>query len=288
MQLEELAAESGRDGNRFWERLYEEVAPSIFGEDALSLNLGFLESSSVQMDHSGLDGTELSDRLSLQLYERVLQGVSLAGRTVLEVGCGRGGGCAYMAAANCPAEVIGLDRSRALVEACARAHRIRSVRFLQGDASRLPLADRSVDVVVNVESSHCYPSRLEFFEEVRRVLAPGGHFAFADIFGSVRGLDFPDDTAPHDVEGLLGEVGLRALSGEDITPGVVESRRLVSNSSAFQRRLAEYASSRTETQILRNLFFLRGSPGYAGLISGQVQYWSWTAVRSEAISSSDR
>ena len=53
--------------------------------------------------------------------------------------------------------------------------------FEVGDAERMPFPDASFDAVVNVESSHCYPSMPAFLSEVRRVLRPGGHFLYADL-----------------------------------------------------------------------------------------------------------
>ena len=43
------------------------------------------------------------------------------------------------------------------------------------------LRRRIFDAVINVESSHCYPSLEKFLSEVRRVLRPGGHFLYADF-----------------------------------------------------------------------------------------------------------
>src|SRR5690606_39272967 len=51
----------------------------------------------------------------------------------------------------------------------------------QGDAESLPFVGGSVDAVVNVEASHCYPNFPRFLDEVARVLKPGGHFLYADV-----------------------------------------------------------------------------------------------------------
>jgi SAM-dependent methyltransferase len=53
---------------------------------------------------------------------------------------------------------------------------------VQGDAEDLPFSDNEFDIVINVESSHNYPNLRRFFEEVARVLRPGGFFSHADVF----------------------------------------------------------------------------------------------------------
>jgi len=58
---------------------------------------------------------------------------------------------------------------------------ISNLEFRTGDASNLPVENESVDLVVNVESSHCYPDFTAFIREVERVLKPGGHFMYTDF-----------------------------------------------------------------------------------------------------------
>ena len=53
--------------------------------------------------------------------------------------------------------------------------------FVQGDAQKLPFSAQSLDAVINVEASHCYPNFPGFLAEVARVLRPGGHFLYADF-----------------------------------------------------------------------------------------------------------
>ena len=74
-----------------------------------------------------------------------------------------------------------MDYSDKAVALSRKRHKVEGLNFQQGDAESLPFADSSFDVVVNVESSHCYGSMEAFLREVRRVLKPGGHFLYADL-----------------------------------------------------------------------------------------------------------
>jgi ubiquinone/menaquinone biosynthesis C-methylase UbiE len=53
--------------------------------------------------------------------------------------------------------------------------------FVTGDSEFLPFEDSSFDVVVNVESSHCYGSLDAFLMQVKRVLRKDGHFLYVDL-----------------------------------------------------------------------------------------------------------
>lgn len=55
------------------------------------------------------------------------------------------------------------------------------IRLMEGRAERLPIRDASVDILLNVESSHLYADMDAFLREVFRVLKPGGYFCWADL-----------------------------------------------------------------------------------------------------------
>ena len=59
------------------------------------------------------------------------------------------------------------------ISLCKNNYNLNNLNFIIGDSANLPFDDNSVDVVVNVESSHCYPSIPDFISEVCRVLKPG-------------------------------------------------------------------------------------------------------------------
>lgn len=99
-----------------------------------------------------------ADRLEKELFAALLDGLDNV-RTVLEVGCGTGHFSRWFAARGL--EVTGLDRSLPMV-AAARA--LGAPPCACGLAERLPLASRSVDLVVLVTT-------LEFVDDPRAALA---------------------------------------------------------------------------------------------------------------------
>jgi len=142
------------------------------------MNYGFDDPNAGRLT---LEPADEKDRFCIQLYDYVTASVDLREKRVLEVGCGRGGGCSFIARYKKPQQMTGVDLSSAAIEFCRQTHRTPGLEFRQGDAEQLPFSASSFDVVVNVESSHCYPDLPAFFKEVHRVLKPSGHFLYADI-----------------------------------------------------------------------------------------------------------
>lgn len=133
-------------------------------------------------------GEPWTDGFSEQLYFLALRDLPIdlddyAGREVLEVGCGMGEGLNFLSRIVPGARMTGLDLSpKAVARATATLSRGDALRFVHGDAEDLPFEDGSVDVLVNIESSHTYPDLGRFLREVARVLRPDGVLSHIDVF----------------------------------------------------------------------------------------------------------
>ena len=174
-----------------------------------------------------LDGKDLAQRYAVYLYHRVAASVDLRNRVVLEVGSGRGGGASYVKRHLKARRVVGLDNASMAIAFCRRVHRVDGLEFIEGDAEALPFDDSSIDAVLNIESSFCYPSIERFFGEVRRVLRPQGHFLYADI------------RLVNEVEELDRQIaasGMALIERSDITANVNTALRLDSDHRADSGR----------------------------------------------------
>jgi ubiquinone/menaquinone biosynthesis C-methylase UbiE len=114
---------------------------------------------------------------------------------VLDVGTGTGVAAVALAARYPDAEVTGVDLSPAMV-AQAESNGGR-VRFQVGDASELPYADASFELVVLMNA-------IPFFDELARVVAPGGHVAVSFSRGDETPIYVTDDR-------LRAELGRRGF-----------------------------------------------------------------------------
>ena len=158
-------------GYRFLSRL-------LTRDDVLFLNYGYEEDPPVALP---LAASDEPDRFPIQLYHRTATQVDLAGKNVLEVSCGHGGGASYLMRTLHPASYTGLDLNTVGIEFCRKRHNLPGLDFVQGKAERVPFPDQSFDAVINVEAAINYQNVPRFFAEVERVLRTGGHFLYADI-----------------------------------------------------------------------------------------------------------
>src|SRR4051812_28944772 len=65
-----------------------------------------------------LRAEDVANRYAIQLYHHVASAVDLEGKTVVEIGSGRGGGAAYVSGALKPKSMMGIDISKRAVDFC--------------------------------------------------------------------------------------------------------------------------------------------------------------------------
>lgn len=98
--------------------------------------------------------------------------------TVAEICCGRGE--AFELLKHRLSRGVGVDVSVNMLRAALDEHREPHLQFLQGDATMLPLAGASFDNVVMLGGIHHVRDRQALFNEVFRILKPGGRFYFRE------------------------------------------------------------------------------------------------------------
>ncbi len=112
------------------------------------------------------------DRALLDAVDQRLLG------TVAEVCCGSGEALKLMAASI--GIGVGIDLSLNMLRTGRRQNPAANLHFVQGDATRLPLADDAFDSVFMLGGIHHVADRRTLFSEIRRVLKPGGRFYFRE------------------------------------------------------------------------------------------------------------
>ncbi len=191
---------------------------------------------------------------SVRLVFEVIGSLDLNNRTIVEIGCGRGGNSALVAE-KFSAQVIGVDMSSEAIAFCRKTHLSPSIDFKVGDALNIPLADGSCDAILNVESSHSYGNLPKFLSEVRRICRSGGWFLHTDFLS-------PEDWDL--VRMRLKAMGFCTESDRDITANVLASR---DQASINYEQVYGDGNAR-----VANFLSLPGSAIYEQLRAGLLEY----------------
>jgi SAM-dependent methyltransferase len=114
------------------------------------------------------------------------------GFRVLEIAAGTGVVTRHLASM-LPASVsiVATDLNQAMLDQAAAVGTTRPVEWRQADAMRLPFRDGMFDAVICQFGVMFFPGKSEAFAEVRRVLRPGGTFAF-NVWDRIADNEFAD------------------------------------------------------------------------------------------------
>lgn len=245
--------------SRLWRWWYNLLARHDEAAELLFMNYGYAEE---QDESFVLQPADAQYRYPIQLYRHVLDGVDVEGKDVAEVGSGRGGGASWLARYLNPHHVTAVDLSPDAIAFCEANYKLQHLSFRQGSADALPLPSSSQDVILNVESSHCYPDMAEFVAEVQRVLRPGGVFAFCDMRAATE--------RDHLINDLQGS-GLELQASRDISANVLRALDRMSDSrkQVILNRVPVWLRG-----ALNDFVALKGTVLYEGLRNGDIVYMS--------------
>ena len=238
---------------------YELLAKRISAEDWQFMNYGYIPNESEPP--ASLPDDPKIQKYPMQMYHYLAAKAPIKGKNVLEVGSGRGGGARYVAGSFQPASYIGMDIAQSAVDLSNKIHVLPNLRFIQGSAESIPLADNSIDVVLNVESCHAYGSVDKFLSEVKRVLKPGGHLLLVD-FRDVKNMDL--------LRQQLRSTGMEWVQEENIAPNVV--RAMEAEDPVKKERIKTLFPAKWQ-EIFGEFAGVVGSRIHLNLISGARLYY---------------
>lgn len=108
-------------------------------------------------------------------FQRLLP--ALAGKRVLDLGCGYGWHCEY-AAAHGAAAVLGVDRSARMLQEAKRHHAGAGITYVQEDLATFTRPAGSFDLVLSSLALHYVEDLAGLMRRIATVLAPGGTVLF--------------------------------------------------------------------------------------------------------------
>lgn len=165
-------------------------------------------------DYTAVEGYEANADLGLGCGLPTEFAHMKTGDTVLDLGSGAGNDC-FVArhALGESGKVIGIDFTEAMIDkARMNADQLgyNNVEFRLGDIEKMPLTANRVDVIVSNCVLNLVPNKKAVFEEMFRVLKPGGHFSISDV---VLEGELPD-ALRHDAEMYAGCVSGAIQKGD--------------------------------------------------------------------------
>lgn len=240
---------------------YEVLAKYIPSADWHFMNYGYIPDAAEA--ESSIPPFKVHDQQhSADMYHYLACKVMLTGKTVLEVGSGRGGGARYVAGNFNPLQYVGLDIAKNAVELARKLHISPNLSFVQGNGESLAMDGNSVDVVINVESCHGYGDMKKFLSEVARVLKAGGHLLLVDFRNSVDNMEL--------FRQALKDSGLTLLSEENISTRVVAA--IESEDKSKRKKIESLVPSRYQ-KLFCDFAGVVGSRFYNTLKDGTRPYY---------------
>ncbi len=107
------------------------------------------------------------------------------GDSVLDLGSGAGNDCfVARTLVGETGKVTGIDFTEAMIEKAKinlKKTGFQNIEFVQGDIEEMPLPGYSFDVVISNCVLNLVPDKKKAFQEIMRVLKPGGHFCVSDV-----------------------------------------------------------------------------------------------------------
>ncbi len=138
--------------------------------------------------------------------DRVVAGLTLRGKTLLDIGCGAGGITLHLVEKHGAAHATGFDVEMPVVQLAKKrtAERGLSGRadFVQAPPGPMPFPASSFDIVFSKDALLHVPDKEALFSEIFRVLKPGGAFAASNWMISHDGAPSPEMKAYIEAEGL--------------------------------------------------------------------------------------
>jgi len=155
------------------ERLYTMVNEKIGDSPVFFLNHGYSPAYP--------EFENLPFKHQLSLYKKCIEDLDLNNKTVLEVGCGRGGGSKWISE-NYNVDMHGCDITPSHIELC-KLNESENLHYKFGRADNLPYDSESIDVIISVEASQHFDDLGAFFQMAFYRIKEGGKIVIMDGYG---------------------------------------------------------------------------------------------------------
>jgi ubiquinone/menaquinone biosynthesis C-methylase UbiE len=182
-------------------------------DDGIFMNDGFtpLNAYRLPTDFIDLNLTKKYKQWKYQVYmyrfllNRInIRPVNSKNKSILDVGCGRGGGLSFYKDYYNFSRLVGVDLNPNHIKICK--NHTEGVEFIESSATNMPLENNSFDIITAVETSPYYEPFEDYVKEIHRLLKDDGVYVRAERY-----IQEPDDFL---------SAGFKEKFTIDITPNV--------------------------------------------------------------------
>ena len=188
---------------------------------------------------------------------RIVEGVDLAGKDILDIGCGIGGCDLHLVRQHDAGHILGIDVEPQLVERARELAKQVDLRdrleFELVSPGPLAYVDDCFDAVFSKDAMIHIPDKASLYKEVLRVLKPGGHFLASDWLRGITGEQSPETKRWFELGQLTFNMETPENTAEALTAAGFEEVEVVRRDEWF------LAQSRNDLECL-------GETAYARLV----------------------
>jgi len=162
-----------------YDAVNDSLEKSRFKDITLFYNLGYLPNGNKSQAKFDLP-IFLFNKNSVRLVLEVIGDIDLNNKTILDIGCGRGGTIQVINKYFKPSRTVGIDISKSSIDYCNNSYP--NVTFYVQDAAKNNLDDKVFDVAIIIELKNTEPDIFPVYQETHRVLRNNGVLIQAGIF----------------------------------------------------------------------------------------------------------
>lgn len=119
-------------------------------------------------------------KYQLSLYKKALDGIHLDNKTILEVGCGRGGGSKWISDTY-NVKMYGCDITPVHIDVCKKNEK-ENLQYTVASADELPYEAESMGIIFSIEASQAFQDLEAFFEKSFNILKSDGKIIIVDMY----------------------------------------------------------------------------------------------------------
>jgi cyclopropane fatty-acyl-phospholipid synthase-like methyltransferase len=127
-----------------------------------------------------VDFEDMPFKHQLSLYKKSIEGLLLEDKSILEVGCGRGGGSKWISNTY-NVKMYGCDITPVNIEVCKKNEK-ENLIYTVMDADDLLYESESMDIILSIEASQAFENLENFLKKSFNILKSGGNLIIIDMY----------------------------------------------------------------------------------------------------------